>query len=336
MAKYIGVDLGTANTLVYVKGKGIVLKEPSVVAVHAESGAVLAVGTAAKKMMGRTPETVRVIRPLTDGVIADFDVAGVMLKSFIEQACPGGLLRPYVAVCVPNGVTEVERRAVLEAVIRSGGKNAYLIEEPMAAALGAGLPVFEAVGSMIVDIGGGTCEVAVLSYGGIVAGTSIRYAGDRMDEDICEYLKDAYNLAIGRRTAEAIKISIGSAYSACEEKSMQIMGMDLETGLPKLRTLTSEEVSAAMAPTVEKMIGAVRRTLEKTPPELAADIVEGGIVLTGGGAQIPGLTQLVEEKTGIRARVSDNPEDCVAVGAGMALTPKQAPTAKAFRRRYGA
>ncbi len=319
MTKYIGVDLGTANTLVYCKGKGIVLKEPSVVAVNSETGRVLAVGREAKDMIGRTPDEVLVVRPMKDGVIADFDVTQAMLKAFIERSCPGGVLRPHVTICVPFGVTEVERRAVLEAVMRSGGKNAYVIEEPMAAALGAELPVSEATGSMVVDIGGGTCEVAVVSFGGIVASTSIRYAGDKMDTDIADYIKNVYNLMIGERTAEDIKINIGSAHPSCDEKSMSVMGRDLSTGLPRLLTVTSSEVREAIAGTIFKIIGAVRDTLENTPPELAADIVNRGIMLTGGGARLPGLDILIQEKTGINVNVSENAEDCVAVGAGMAL-----------------
>lgn len=319
MAKFIGVDLGTANTLVYCKGKGIVLKEPSVVAVDSESGRVLAVGREAKNMIGRTPDEVLVIRPMRDGVIADFDVTQAMLKAFIEKSCPGGVMRPHVTICVPFGVTEVERRAVLEAVMRSGGKNAYVIEEPMAAALGAELPVSEATGSMVVDIGGGTCEVAVVSFGGIVASTSIRYAGDKMDADIADYVKNAYNLMIGERTAEDIKINISTAHPSCEEKRISVMGRDLASGLPRLLTVTSTEVREAITGTVDKVIGAVRDTLENTPPELAADIVNRGIVLTGGGARIPGMDILIKEKTGIDAYVAENAEDCVAVGAGMAL-----------------
>lgn len=319
MAKYIGVDLGTANTLVYLKGKGIVLKEPSVVAVDSESGKVLAVGTDAKNMIGRTPDEVLVIRPMRDGVIADFDVTQAMLRAFIEKACPGGLLRPKVTVCVPYGVTEVERRAVSEAVMRSGGKNAYVIEEPMAGALGAELPVSEATGSMVVDIGGGTCEVAVVSFGGIVQSTSIRYAGDKMDEDVQAFVKLSKNVMIGERTAEEIKIGIGTAYPDGEEKTMTVMGRDLSTGLPRVLTVTSEEIRGALAPTIYKIIGAIKETLENTPPELSADIAKSGIVLLGGGANIPGLPELIREQTGISAYIAEHPEECVAIGAGMAL-----------------
>lgn len=320
MARYIGVDLGTANTLVYCKGKGIVLNEPSVVAIHSETGNVLAVGREAKNMIGRTPEEVLVVRPMRCGVIADFDTTQAMLRAFIEKANPGGILRPYATVCVPYGITEVERRAVLEAVMRSGSKNAYVIEEPMAAALGADLPVSEATGSMVVDIGGGTCEVAVVSFGGIVASTSIRYAGDKMDIDIAEYIKKTYNLMIGERTAEEVKISIGTAHPSCEEKEMSVMGRDLASGLPRHVTVTSSEIREAIRDVIEKMIGAVQNTLENTPPELASDIVKCGIVLTGGGARLPGLDLLIQEKTGIPARVAENAEDCVAIGAGRAIS----------------
>ncbi len=320
MTRFIGVDLGTANTLVFCKGKGIVLKEPSVVAVDRTSGAILAVGTEAKNMIGRTPDEVLVVRPMQGGVIADFDVTQAMLKAFIEKSCPGGLLRPFVTVCVPYGITEVERRAVLEAVVRSGGKNAYIIEEPMAAALGASLPVSEATGSMVVDIGGGTCEVAVVSFGGIVASTSIRYAGDKMDEDILVYIKEKYGLVIGARTAEDVKIAIGSAHPACEERTLLVMGRDLNSGLPKTQTIHSSEVREAMMPTIYKIVGAVKTTLENTPPELAADIAGRGIVLTGGGAAIPGLTTLLKEETGIPVTVAEDAENCVAVGAGLALS----------------
>lgn len=320
MAKHIGVDLGTANTLIFCKGKGVVLNEPSVVAVHRESGRVLAVGQDAKEMIGRTPDEVLVVRPMRDGVIADLEVTQAMLKAFLEKANTGGVLRPQVTICVPFGVTEVERKAVLEAVVRAGGRNAYVIEEPMAAALGAELPVREATGSMVVDIGGGTCEVAVVSFGGIVTSTSIRYAGDRMDADIADYIKETHNLLIGTRTAEEIKVTIGAAHPACSETSMSVMGRDLATGLPRLITITSDEVQKAISATINKIIGAVHSALEHTPPELAADIVSRGIVLTGGGARLPGLDRLIQEQTGISAYVAENAELCVAVGAGLALS----------------
>ncbi len=340
MSKYIGVDLGTANTLVYCKGKGIVLNEPSVVAVRVSNGAVLAVGEQAKQMIGKTPEEIAVIRPLSGGVIADFEIAHAMLKAFLEKACPGGFLKPYVTVCVPYGVTDVERRAVLEAVVRSGGKNAYVIEEPMAAALGADLAPLSAVGSMVADIGGGTCEVAVVSFGGTVSGTSIRYAGDKMDRDIGAYIKEHHGVFIGERTAERIKLAIGSACPVSEETETTVMGRDEMNGLPKMVTVTSEEVRQAMAPTVEKIICAIKATLENTPPELVTDIARQGIVLTGGGANIPGLPRLIREKTGIPAYVAENPEECVAKGAGIALTAASdktaARTGKFFAGKAGA
>lgn len=320
MSRYIGVDLGTANTLVYCKGKGIVLHEPSVVAVRISNGAVVAVGNQAKEMIGKTPEEISVVRPLSGGVIADFDVTHAMLKAFLEQACPGGLLKPYVTVCVPYGITEVERRAVLETIVRSGGKNAYVIEEPMAAALGADLAVMDAVGSMVVDIGGGTCEVAVVSFGGIVSGTSVRSAGDKMDRDIAEYVKEKHGVVIGERTAEQLKLSIGSACCMREETKQSVMGRDIKSGLPKIAEVTSQEVREAMMPTVEKIIGAIKVTLENTPPELMEDIAKTGIVLTGGGAKISGLDHVIGERTGISAYVAENPEECVAKGAGMALS----------------
>lgn len=320
MAKYIGVDLGTANTLVYLKGKGIVLKEPSVVAIEEGSGRVLAVGTDAKNMIGRTPDEVLVVRPVKSGVIADFDITQAMLRSFIEKVTPKGILKPNVTICVPYGVTEVEKRAVLEAVMRSGGKNAYLIDEPMAAALGAELPVEEARGSMVVDIGGGTTEVAVVSFGGIVSSTSIKYAGDKMDKDIEEYIKNNYDLMIGERTAEEIKIAIGSAYPDSEEKEISVMGRDLKTGLPKVLTVTSTDVKEAISNTVDKIVKAVCTTLENTPPELASDVKKTGIVLTGGGGKLSGLGELIKEKTGIDTYLTENAEECVAIGAGLYLS----------------
>ena len=320
LAKHIGVDLGTANSLIFCKGKGVVLNEPSVVAVHGESGRVLAVGKDAKEMIGRTPDEVLVMRPMQDGVIADLEATQAMLKAFLDKAATGGILRPQVTICVPYGVTDVERRAVLEAVVRAGGKNAYVLEEPMAAALGAELPVQEATGSMVVDIGGGTCEVAVVSFGGIVTSTSIRYAGDKMDADIIDYAKETHNLLIGARTAEEIKISIGTAHPACDEVQMSVMGRDLSSGLPRMITISSAEIQKAILPTVNKIIGAVRTVLEHTPPELAADIVSRGIVLTGGGARLSGLDALIREQTGISACVAENAELCVAVGAGFALS----------------
>lgn len=319
-AKDIGIDLGTANTLVYLKGKGIILREPSVVAVNKHEGKVLKVGNEAKEMIGRTPGNVVAIRPLKDGVIADFASTQAMMKYFIKKANPSSFFKPTVVVCIPFGVTEVERRAVEESVLSAGGKNAFLIEEPMAAAIGAGLPVSEPTGSMVVDIGGGTSEVAVISYGGIVSSQSLRIAGDELDNDIVNYIKREYNLMIGERTAEDIKVGIGSAYEYENEGSMEVKGRDLVTGLPRTITLTSREIRSAMSESVFAIVDAIKSTLEKTPPELAADVMNRGITLTGGGALIRGLDVLIAEETGIPVYVADNALDCVALGTGLALS----------------
>ena len=316
----IGIDLGTANTLVYLKGKGIILREPSVVAVNKTTGQVLKVGNEARDMIGRTPGNVVAIRPLKDGVIADFDGTQAMLKYFIKKVYQGGFFKPRVVVCIPFGVTEVERRAVEEAVITAGGRNAYLIEEPMAAAIGAGLPVNEPTGSMVVEIGGGTSEVAVISYGGIVSSKSLRIAGDELDSDIVNYIKREYNLMVGERTAEEIKFNIGSAYETETENEMSVKGRDLISGLPKTITLSSREIRGAMAESIFAIVDAIKFTLEKTPPELAADVMNRGIMLTGGGALIRGLDRLVSEETGIPVYVAENALDCVAVGTGMSLS----------------
>ncbi|MBQ9915242.1 MAG: rod shape-determining protein, partial [Clostridia bacterium] len=316
----IGIDLGTANTLVYLKGKGIILREPSVVAVNKAEGKVLKVGSEAKEMIGRTPGNVVAIRPLKDGVIADFDSTQAMMKYFIKKAYPSTFIKPRVVVCIPFGVTEVERRAVEESVLSAGAKSAHLIEEPMAAAIGAGLPVSEPTGSMVVDIGGGTSEVAVISYGGIVSSQSLRVAGDELDEDIVDYIKKEYNLMIGERTAEEIKFNIGSAYEYEEESTMEVKGRDLITGLPRTITLTSKEIRSAMSESIFAIVDAIKTTLEKTPPELAADVMNRGIVLTGGGALIRGLDILISEETGIPVYVADNALDCVALGTGLALS----------------
>ena len=289
LAKDIGIDLGTVNTLVYLKGKGIILREPSVVAVNKSEGKILKVGNEAKEMIGRTPGNVVAIRPLKDGVIADFASTQAMLKYFIKKAYPSSFFKPTVVVCIPFGVTEVERRAVEESVLSAGGKHAYLIEEPMAAAIGAGLPVSEPTGSMVVDIGGGTTEVAVISYGGIVASQSLRIAGDELDDDIVDYIKKEYNLMIGERTAEEIKFGIGSAYEYEEESTMEVKGRDLISGLPRTVTLTSREIRGALSESIFAIVDAIKNTLEKTPPELAADVMNRGITLTGGGAMIRGL-----------------------------------------------
>ncbi len=316
----IGIDLGTANTLVFVKGKGIVLREPSVVAIRRDTGTILAVGEEAKKMIGRTPGNIVAIRPMKDGVIADFDVTQTMLRHFIARAYRRKtLFYPQVVVCVPSGVTEVEKRAVLDATKQAGAREAFLIEEPMAAAIGAGLPVEEPTGSMIVDIGGGTTEVAIISLGGIVTSKSIRIGGDEMDEAIVHYIKRTYNLMIGERTAEEVKIEIGTAYLADDDSTMDIRGRDLVTGLPKTLNITAKEIEKALSDPVYQILDAIKITLEKTPPELASDIMDKGIVMTGGGALLKGLDKLVAQETGMPVFVSDDPLDCVALGSGKAL-----------------
>jgi len=316
----IGIDLGTANTLIYMKGKGIVLREPSVVAVDVKNDCVLAVGNEAKQMIGRTPGSIKAIRPLKDGVIADFDITSNMLKQFIRKVVSGGVFsKPRIIICIPSGVTEVEKRAVDEAAYQAGSKDTYLIEEPMAAAIGAGLPVEEATGSMVVDIGGGTAEVAVISLGGIVTSRSVRVAGDEFDDAIINYIKKKYNLLIGERTAEEIKISIGSAYPYPDEGEMEIKGRNLLDGLPSNIKITSEEIREALSDPVAAIVDAIRSTLELTPPELSADIIDRGIMLTGGGALLRGLDQLIANETGIPVNVAESPLDCVVEGTGKLL-----------------
>ena len=316
----IGIDLGTANTLVHLKGKGIVLREPSVVAIRKDTGAVLAVGSDAKGMIGRTPGNIVAIRPMKDGVIADFEVTQAMLKYFINKARNGSSFsKPRVVVGVPSGVTEVEKRAVIDAAIQAGAREAYLIEEPMAAAIGAGLPVGEPTGSMVLDIGGGTSEVAVISLGDIVAHNSVRVAGDKFDDAIMTYVKKKYGLTIGERTAEEVKINIGSAYPHENEKTMTIKGRNTVDGLPKDVTISAEEVRNALASPLSTIIDGVIDTLEKTPPELSADIIDRGITLTGGGALLKGLDLLISRQTGMPVHIADRPLDCVADGAGKRL-----------------
>ena len=319
-AKDIGIDLGTANTLVYVKGRGIVVREPSVVAINRKTNTILAVGDEAKNMIGRTPGDIVAIRPMKDGVIADFDVTQSMLKYFIKKAFSGGFMsKPRVVICVPSGVTEVEKRAVEEATLQAGAKEAYLIEEPMAAAIGANLPVEEPSGSMIVDIGGGTSEVAVISLGGIVTSKSLRIAGDKFDEAIVHYVKKEYNLMIGERTAEAIKMTIGAAYPKPKDEYMEIRGRDLITGLPKNLSISSAEITEALKEPINSIVDSIKYTLEKTPPELASDIMDRGIMLAGGGALLSGLDKLIKEETGMSVTVAENPLDYVAIGAGKVL-----------------
>ncbi len=320
-ARDIGIDLGTANTLVHVKGKGIVVREPSVVAINRKTNTILAVGDKAKEMIGRTPGDIVAIRPMKDGVIADFDVTQSMLKYFIKRAISGGgfMSKPRVVICVPSGVTEVEKRAVEEATLQAGAKEAYLIEEPMAAAIGANLPVEEPSGSMIVDIGGGTSEVAVISLGGIVASKSLRIAGDEFDEAIVHYVKKEYNLMIGDRTAETIKVTIGAAYPKPKDETMEVRGRDLITGLPKNITISSGEIIDALKEPINAIVDAIKYTLEKTPPELASDIMDRGIMLAGGGALLSGLDKLINEETGMPVYIAENPLDCVAIGSGKVL-----------------
>lgn len=312
----IGVDLGTANTLVCVKGKGIIMREPSVVAYDVRSDAVRAVGSEAKEMIGRTPGSIVAVRPLKDGVIADFDVTAAMLKRFVSLALKGSFFsRVRMVICIPTGVTEVESRAVYDAAKQAGAYDIDLIEEPMAAAVGAGLPVQEATGNMIVDIGGGTSEIAVISLGDIVTAQSLRIAGDDLDEAIINYMRKKHNLLIGERTAEHIKINIGSAKPYEDETSLEIKGRNAVDGLPKNVTITSAEVRDALTDTVSQIIDAIRSTLEKTPPELSADIIDSGITLTGGTALLRGLAELIAEETSMPVTVAENPLDCVVLGA---------------------
>ena len=318
----IGVDLGTANTLVFVKGKGIVIREPSVVAVDERTNpkTVVAVGADAKKMIGRTPGSITAVRPLKDGVIADFDMTSDMLKEFIKRAISGSPFnRARVMICIPSGVTEVERRAVHYAAKSAGARYVSLIEEPMAAAIGAGLPVLDATGSMIVDIGGGTSEVAVISLGDIVTSKSVRVAGDTFDEAIISYVKRTFNLLIGERSAEDIKLKLGSAYPYEGEAAMEIKGRNLIDGLPKSVEITSEQVREALADPVDQILDSIRYTLDRTPPELAADIIERGITLTGGGALLRGLDKLISSETGMPVNIAKNPIDCVVNGTGICL-----------------
>jgi len=320
LGRDMGVDLGTANTLVYVRRVGIVLREPSVVAKRVDDGHVLAVGADAKRMLGRTPGDIIATRPLRDGVIADFDTTASMLQYFIRKAANGRMwIRPRVVVGIPSGCTEVEKRAVVDATIQAGARDAYLIEEPMAAAIGAGLPVSEPIGSMVCDIGGGTTEVAVIALGGIVTSRSIRIGGDELDEAIVQYSRRAYNLLIGERSAEEIKIAIGSAFPGREENAVDVRGRDLVSGLPRTVRMTSAEIREAMAEPVQQIVDAVKQTLERTPPELAADIVDRGIILAGGGALLRGMDRLLAEETGMPVSLTEDPLAAVVMGTGKAL-----------------
>ncbi len=323
LTKDISIDLGTANTLVFIKGKGIVINEPSVVALHKDTGTVLAVGDEAKQMIGRTPGNIVAIRPMKDGVIADFEVTHTMLRYFISKATRKSLSffnRPRIVICVPAGVTTVEERAVKEAAIQAGAKEAYLIEEPMAAAIGVGLPIQEPTGNMIVDLGGGTTDVAVISLGGIVTSRSIRIGGDELDEAIINYIKRTYSLMIGERTAEEIKVNIGYAMRIEDDlQEYQVRGRDLVTGLPKLISVNSEEIMEAISESVASIIETIKICLEKTPPELAADIMDRGIMMAGGGSLLKGLDRLISQQTGMPVHISEEPLNAVAVGAGKTL-----------------
>ncbi len=316
----IAVDLGTANTLVYVRGRGIILNEPSVVAINTKDGRPLAVGAEAKRMIGRTPSNIQAIRPLKDGVIADFEICEKMLRYFIHKVNPSKLSKPRMVICVPSGITGVEQRAVQEAAEYAGAKKpAYIIEEPMAAAIGAGLPVHEPAGNMVVDIGGGTTEVAVISLGGIVTARSIRIGGDEMDDAIISFVKKQYSLALGERTAEQIKMTLASAFPLEEELQAEIKGRDLVTGLPKTVTISTTEIRSAIEEPVNAIVDTVKDTLDNTPPELAADIMEQGIVLTGGGALLAGLDERLRAETGMPIVVAQDPLQCVALGSGQCL-----------------
>lgn len=317
----IGIDLGTASILVYIKGKGIVLNEPSVVAMDRDSGKLIAVGEEARRMLGRTPGNIVAIRPLRDGVIADYEVTEKMLKYFITKAVGQRMFfKPRVMVCIPSGITSVEERAVKQAALSAGAKQAYLIEEPVAAALGAGLDIAEASGSMIVDVGGGTTDVAVLSLGGIVCSKSIRVGGDKFDEAIVKYVRREFNLMIGERTGEEIKKAVGTAFPGNRKgETTEIRGRDLVSGLPKTLTISAEQVNEAMIEPIEAVIGAVKEVLEKTPPELAGDIMNKGVILTGGGALLNGLDDILTESTGLPVHIPDDAISCVAIGTGIAL-----------------
>jgi rod shape-determining protein MreB len=315
----VGIDLGTASVLVYIRGKGIIMQEPSVVAIDKNTNKILEVGEEARKMLGRTPGNIVAIRPLRDGVISDFDITEKMLKYFIKKATGTSLLKPRVIVCVPSGVTEVEKRAVLEACNNAGAKKTYLIEEPVAAAIGAGIDISKPTGNMIIDVGGGTTDIAVISLGGIVVSKSIKTAGDKCDEAIVRYVRKKYNVMIGSRSAEDLKISIGTAFPVEEEKFMEVRGRNLVTGLPKNIMISSSDMLEALEETVTAIADAVHSVFEKTPPELASDISERGIVMTGGGALIGGLDKLIAKRTGVSTIIAEDAISCVANGTGKAL-----------------
>lgn len=320
--KDVGIDLGTANTLVFLKGKGIVLREPSVVAKNTKTGDIVAVGNDAKNMIGRTPGSIVAIRPMKDGVIADFEITTAMIQYYLKEAMKASgsnWKKPNVMICVPFGITSVEQRAVIDASRQAGAKDAFTIEEPFAAAIGANLPVWEPTGSMVVDIGGGTTEVAVISLGGIVTSESVRVGGDAMDHAIIAYIRKTYNLTIGERTAESIKVEIGTARSEGPAETMDIRGRDLVTGLPKTIEITSDEISKSLHEAIAAILDGVKKTLEQTPPELSADVMERGIVLTGGGALLRNLEKVISDETNMPVFIAESPLDCVAIGTGKAL-----------------
>ncbi len=318
----IGIDLGTASIIVYIKGKGIVLGEPSVVAIDKNTNQLLAVGEEARRMLGRTPGNIVAIRPLREGVISDYDITERMLKHFINKVCGNKLFKffqPRIIVCVPSGVTEVEKRAVREAAMQAGARKTYLIEEPLAAAIGAGVDISKACGSMVIDVGGGTTDIAVISLGGIVVSSSIKIAGDKFDEAIIRYMRKKHNIMIGERTAEGLKINIGAVYPRVQEASMEVRGRNLISGLPKTLTVTSSEIMEALEEPVSSIVEAVHSVLERTPPELASDISDRGIIMTGGGSLVYGFDKLIQEKTGINVIIADDAISCVALGTGKAL-----------------
>ena len=333
-ATEVGIDLGTANVLVYIKGKGIVLNEPSVVAINKDTDEILAVGEDARQMLGRTPSNIIAVRPLKDGVISDYDITERMLKYFIKKTCGSGrFFKPKIMVCVPSGVTEVEKRAVREAATQAGGKDVYLMEEPVAAAIGAGIDISKPDGVMVIDIGGGTTDIAVISLGGIVASTSVKMAGDKFDEAIIKYMRKVHKLYIGERTAEELKLTIGTAFPRDEVITKECRGRDLVTGLPKSVDVTSEEMMDALEEPLQAISEAVHNVLERTPPELAADISNSGIIITGGGALLYGIDKRIEDRTGIKVLIAEEPKSCVAIGTGKALNELEALESNSLNRK---
>ena len=333
-ASEVGIDLGTANVLVYIKGKGLVLNEPSVVAINNDTDEILAVGEEARQMLGRTPANIVAVRPLRDGVISDYDITERMLKYFIRKTCGSGrFFKPKIMVCVPSGVTEVEKRAVREAATQAGGKDVYLMEEPVAAAIGAGIDIAKPDGVMVIDIGGGTTDIAVISLGGIVASTSVKMAGDKFDESIIKYMRKVHKLYIGERTAEDLKLTIGTAYPREETISRECRGRDLVTGLPKSVEITSDEMMEALEEPLFTICEAVHNVLERTPPELAADISNSGIIVTGGGALMYGIDKRIQERTGIKVIIAEDPKSCVAIGTGKSLDILDKLESNALNRR---